>query len=63
MVIVSVVSGEVLCIGDVPIQHQPPHPQHAERDDLLWAIRGAGTNFGVVISIVLKEYPVRVYTV
>ncbi|DAA78316.1 TPA_exp: FAD binding domain protein [Trichophyton benhamiae CBS 112371] len=28
-------------------------------DDLFWAVRGAGPNFGVVTSVIMKAYPVQ----
>jgi hypothetical protein len=31
--------------------------------DLLWAIKGAGTNFGIVISITFKAYIAPTYSV
>ncbi|KAK4506426.1 hypothetical protein PRZ48_000158 [Zasmidium cellare] len=34
------------------------HTSATVRPDLWWAIRGAGPNFGVVISAVIKAYPV-----
>ncbi|OAG06155.1 uncharacterized protein CC84DRAFT_1146036 [Paraphaeosphaeria sporulosa] len=56
-VIVSVQSGQVLYVGHVPSRHRPtdavlPDCGH----DLLWAMRGAGTNFGIVISVTFKTY-------
>ena len=54
-VVVSVASGEVLCVGRVPSQHQPAGAVHPDNeDDILWAIKGAGTNFGIVISAALQ---------
>ncbi|KAK1992087.1 hypothetical protein LX36DRAFT_662757 [Colletotrichum falcatum] len=57
-VIVSVDSGRVLCIGHVPHQHRPADAVRPDNeDDLLWAIKGAGTNFGIVISVTFAAYP------
>ncbi|KAF4450411.1 phosphoribosyl transferase domain protein [Fusarium austroafricanum] len=57
-VVVSVVSGRVLCIGHVPDQHQLPGAIRPEDEaSFLWALRGAGTNFGIVISVTFKTYP------
>lgn len=54
-VVVSVGSGEVLCVGRVPKQHRPTGAVRPDDEtDLLWAIRGAGTNFGIVISVTFK---------
>lgn len=68
-VIVSVDSGEVICLGNVgPAQTQlklteaelvPPN----NHDDLLWAIKGAGSNFGVVVSVTFNTYPARTYAI
>ncbi|KAM0418645.1 hypothetical protein ACHAPT_012448 [Fusarium lateritium] len=63
-VMVSVDSGKVLCIGNVPNKHRPAHavrPQ--DEDDLLWALKGAGTNFGIVISVTFKAYEAPIHWV
>jgi adenine phosphoribosyltransferase/phosphomevalonate kinase len=56
-VVVSVDTGEILCLGHVPAPHRPAgatRPQH--ENDMLWAIKGAGNNFGIVISVTFKAY-------
>ena len=61
-VVVSVESSQVLCIGRVPSQHQPPSAIRPENEpDLLWAIKGAGTNFGIVVSVTFKAYAAPTY--
>lgn len=62
-VIVSVEDhNQVLCIGQVPSQHQPAGSIKPENDaDLLWAIKGAGTNFGIVTSVVFQPYEAPTY--
>ncbi|KAL2834805.1 hypothetical protein BJY01DRAFT_259391 [Aspergillus pseudoustus] len=56
-VMVSVNSGQILCIGSVPDGDRPPGSVRPENeDDLLWAMRGAGTNFGIVVSVVFKVF-------
>lgn len=57
-VIVSVKdSEEILCVGNVPVEHEPAGALRPEDEEtLLWAIRGAGTNFGIVISVVFEAY-------
>ena len=61
-VMVSVNSNQVLCIGHVPSQHQPAGAIRPENEaDLLWAIKGAGTNFGIVISVTFKAYAAPTY--
>ncbi|RHZ58401.1 uncharacterized protein CDV56_108098 [Aspergillus thermomutatus] len=62
-VVVSVGSGEVLCIGRVPSQHRPAGAVRPENEiDLLWAMKGAGTNFGIVVSVTFKAYMAPVYS-
>ncbi|PVH96434.1 hypothetical protein DM02DRAFT_687647 [Periconia macrospinosa] len=61
-VVVSVNSGKIFCIGNVPSQHQPPGAISPENeDDMLWAMKGAGTNFGIVVSVTLKAYAALTY--
>jgi adenine phosphoribosyltransferase len=63
-VIVSVENGQILCIGEVPKQHCPTGAVRPENEaDLLWAIKGAGTNFGIVASVVFKAYPASKHSV
>jgi adenine phosphoribosyltransferase len=63
-VVVSVDSGQVLCVGRVPSQHWPVGAVRPENEtDLLWAIKGAGTNFGIVISITFKAYAAPTYSI
>ena len=61
-VVVGVDSSQVLCVGRVPSQHQPPGAIRPKNElDLLWAIKGAGTNFGIVISVTFKTYAAPTY--
>ncbi|ROW10798.1 hypothetical protein VPNG_05355 [Cytospora leucostoma] len=63
-VLVSVESSEVLCVGNVPIQYQPAGSlRPANEFDLLWAMRGAGTNFGILVSVTFNAYAARTYLV
>jgi adenine phosphoribosyltransferase len=63
-VVVSVESGEILVIGHVPSQHIPAGAVRPDNEsELLWAMRGAGTNFGIVVSITFKAYPAPTYLV
>jgi adenine phosphoribosyltransferase/phosphomevalonate kinase len=63
-VIVSVENGQILCIGQVPTQHHPAGAFRPENEaDLLWAIKGAGTNFGIIVSVVFKAYPASTHSV
>ncbi|KAA8621660.1 P-mevalo-kinase multi-domain protein [Pyrenophora tritici-repentis] len=61
-VMVSVKSGEVFYIGNVPEQHRPPGAfLPTDEADILWAIRGAGTNMGIVTSVTFKAFPALQY--
>ena len=61
-VVVSVDSSQVLCVGCVPSQHRPAGAVRPENEsDLLWAMKGAGTNFGIVVSVTFKSYPAPTY--
>ncbi|KAG5993393.1 hypothetical protein E4U54_003371 [Claviceps lovelessii] len=67
-VVVSVAAaGPVLCVGRVPSQHRPVGSVAAETEteaqDMLWALRGAGTNMAIVVSITFKAYAAPVYSV
>ncbi|KAK5628908.1 hypothetical protein RRF57_004623 [Xylaria bambusicola] len=62
-VLVSVDSGRILLVGQVPMAYRPTKATRLENEvdeiDLLWAIKGAGTNFGVVTSVVFKTFAAR----
>ena len=61
-VMVSVDSSQVLCVGCVPKQHLPADAIRPENEsDLLWAMKGAGTNFGIVVSVTFKSYAAPTY--
>lgn len=63
-VVVSVASGQVLCVSHVPSQHRPTGAVKSDNEtDLLWALRGAGTNVGIVVSVTFKAYPAPTYSV
>ncbi|KAI9894046.1 MAG: hypothetical protein M1814_004816 [Vezdaea aestivalis] len=63
-VMVSLDSGQVLYVGRVPTQHRPAGAICPENEaDLLWAIKGAGTSFGIVVSIAFKAGAAPVYLV
>lgn len=55
---------QVLCIGNVPIQNQPAGAIRPENEaELLWAIKGAGTNFGIVLSVTFQAYAAPTYRI
>ena len=61
-VMVSVDSSQVLCVGCVPSRHRPAGAVRPENEsELLWAMKGAGTNFGIVISVTFKSYAALTY--
>ncbi|ORY16576.1 hypothetical protein BCR34DRAFT_597586 [Clohesyomyces aquaticus] len=63
-VMVSADSAHVIYIGQVPSQYQPTGAVRPENEnDILWAIRGAGTNFGIVVSVTFKAHAARTYFV
>lgn len=61
-VVVSVDSSQILCVGHVPSPYRPAGSVRPENEsDLLWAIKGAGTNFGIVVSVTFKAYAAPSY--
>ncbi|RBR26228.1 uncharacterized protein FIESC28_01011 [Fusarium coffeatum] len=63
-VMVSVASGHVLYVGRVPSKYRPAGAVQSEVDsDTLWALKGAGTNFGIVVSVVFETHAARTYSV
>ncbi|KAF4534685.1 Phosphoribosyl transferase domain protein [Lasiodiplodia theobromae] len=61
-VLVSVDTSQVLCVGNVPSQYQPASAIRPENEaDVLWAIKGAGTNFGIVVSVTFQAYAAPTY--
>ncbi|EGX93782.1 phosphoribosyl transferase [Cordyceps militaris CM01] len=63
-VMVSVKSGRFLLLGQVPSQCQPDGAVRPDNEaDLLWALRGAGTNFGIVISVVFRASAAMNYSI
>lgn len=61
-VVVSVDSSQVFCVGCVPSQYRPVGAVRPENEsDLLWAMKGAGTNFGIVVSVTFKSYAAPIY--
>lgn len=62
-VVVSVDSGQILFTGHVPSEHRPAGAVRPENGtDLLWAIKGAGTNIGIVISVTFKAFVAPTYS-
>ncbi|KAI1136306.1 phosphoribosyl transferase domain protein [Hypoxylon sp. FL0543] len=63
-VAVSVKSGQLLYVGHVPSQHRPAGAVCPENEaDLLWALKGAGNNFAIVVSVTFKAYVAPIYSI
>ncbi|KAK6217816.1 hypothetical protein LQW54_003104 [Pestalotiopsis sp. IQ-011] len=63
-VVVSVASGEVMYVGHVPREFRPAGAVRPDNeDDLLWSIKGAGTNVGIVVSVTLRAFAATKYRV
>ncbi|KAF4414899.1 Higher eukaryotic phosphomevalonate kinase [Fusarium acutatum] len=63
-VMVSVASGQLLSIGRVPSKYRPADAVQSEvESDMLWALKGAGTNFGIVVSVIFEAHAARTYSV
>ncbi|KAK0727722.1 hypothetical protein B0T26DRAFT_809983 [Lasiosphaeria miniovina] len=66
-IVVDVQTGNVVCVGPVPVRCKPPLSMPAETaamdDDMLWAIKGAGTHMFIVVSIIFKTCPAPKYSV
>ncbi|KAH9882692.1 hypothetical protein J1614_000057 [Plenodomus biglobosus] len=61
-IFVSLERGEIFCVGHVPNQHMPVGAVRPKNEaDLLWAIRGAGTNFGIVINVTFRASAAPIY--
>lgn len=63
-VMVSVASSKAFYLGQVATQYRPAGTMRPENeDDLLWALKGAGTNFGIVVSVSFKAYPAPMFSI
>lgn len=57
-VLVTVNTAEVIFVGNVPQQYRPSCAVRATNEaELLWGLKGAGTNFGIVVYVVFKAFP------
>ncbi|KAJ5703552.1 hypothetical protein N7493_011477 [Penicillium malachiteum] len=64
ILMVSVQSGEVFHLGHVPEGYRPKFSIRPEtHDDLFWAMKGAGTSFGIVLSVIFRACPAPKYRV
>ncbi|KAI1044960.1 hypothetical protein LB503_013581 [Fusarium chuoi] len=63
-VMVSLASGQVLYVGRVPSKYRPAGAMKSgDESDILWALKGAGTNFGIIVSVVFEAHAARTYCV
>ncbi|KAF7524789.1 hypothetical protein G7054_g11304 [Neopestalotiopsis clavispora] len=54
-VLVSVHNGQIHFVGHVPKAHVPAGAVRSDNEiDLLWSLKGAGTNFGIVVSVTFR---------
>jgi len=61
-VLISVASEKIFCVGHVPSKYLPKEACRPENDtDILWALKGVGTNFGIVLSVTFKAHPARTF--
>jgi adenine phosphoribosyltransferase len=61
-VIVSVADGRIMHIGSVPVQHRPTGSVRPDNEgEMLWMLKGAGTNLGVVISVTFQACKAPMY--
>ena len=62
--VVSVDSSQALCVGRVPSEHRPAGAvRPGNEPDLLWAMKGAGTNIGIVVSVTFNAYAAPTYSI
>lgn len=63
-VIVSVESSQVFYVGHVPIDNQPAGSVRPPNDhELLWAIKGVGTKFGIIVSVIFQSFATPTYVI
>jgi adenine phosphoribosyltransferase len=61
-VIISVRSSQIFFVGKVPSQHIPAGAICPKEEvDILWALQGAGTNIGIVISVTFRAHAAVTY--
>lgn len=64
VVLVGLKHGQLFCVGNVPDQYWPAGAIRPDGEkELLWALRGAGTNFGIVVYVVFKAHSAPMFSV
>ncbi|KAJ6008208.1 Adenine phosphoribosyltransferase [Penicillium herquei] len=64
ILMVSVKSGEIFHLGHVPEAYRPHFSIRPENhDDLFWAMKGAGSRFGIVLSVTFRAHPAPKYRI
>jgi FAD/FMN-containing dehydrogenase len=63
-VMVSPATGDILYVGTVPAEHRPTGSSRPENEDeILWALRGAGNQVAIVLSVVFRTVPAYTFAV
>ncbi|KAJ5720724.1 uncharacterized protein N7483_008658 [Penicillium malachiteum] len=64
ILMVSVESGEIFHLGHVPEAYRPQFSMRPENhDDIFWAMKGAGSSFGIVLSVTFRASPAPIYRI
>ncbi|KAK4104070.1 hypothetical protein N658DRAFT_443870 [Parathielavia hyrcaniae] len=63
--VVSLASGEIRSVGSLPgaCQSVETDAESPSDSDLLWALKGAGPNFGILTDVGFKTYPAPTYLI
>ncbi|KAH9845370.1 phosphoribosyl transferase domain protein [Teratosphaeria destructans] len=57
-VLICAKTARILVVGKVPATHIPAHAvRPRDEHEILWGLKGAGSNFGIIVSVVFKTYP------
>lgn len=61
---VSPATGDIIWVGNVPLRHRPAGSSNpSNHDDVLWALKGAGTQVGIVLRVVFRTFLAYKYAV
>ncbi|KAF2769271.1 hypothetical protein EJ03DRAFT_389431 [Teratosphaeria nubilosa] len=57
-ILICAKTAQILVVGEVPASHRPaPAVRPRDEHEILWGLKGAGSNFGIIVSVVFKTYP------